>query len=69
MTREKLIASAMDELRKFKKEHPFERAALKHVARELDKESRNVYVTAARRLGWNVVRSYGHVYENGLIIW
>lgn len=31
--------------------------------------TRAVYVRAAQRLKWNVIRSKGHVYENGYFIW
>ena len=64
-----IVTSAMQELEKFKEEHPNEKTPLFLVAASGDELQRAAYVRAAQRLKWNVTRCKGHVYENGYFLW
>lgn len=38
-------------------------------SKKIQENDRPRFVRAAQRLGWPVVRSQGHVYENGVLLW
>lgn len=65
----RVIADAMQVLQAAKASDPREPLVLFKAAKNENEETRAAYVRAAQRLGWNVVRSKGHVYENGKFIW
>lgn len=56
-------------LEHYKKTHPNTRTPMADACAQEAESERPRYVRAARRLHWNVVRSKGHVYENGLQVW
>ena len=64
-----VIEAAMDVLQKHKKRHPESVTTLGDLVKSSDAHTRAVFVRAAQRLKWNVVRTRGHVYENGILIW
>lgn len=65
----RVVENAMDVLKAAKAADPREQLVLFKTARNENDETRAAYTRAAQRLGWNVVRSKGHVYENGKFIW
>lgn len=65
----KLVEAAMRALQDFKKENPGTLLPLFALCKSADVRTREIFVRAAQRLKWNVVRSRGHVYENGQFIW
>lgn len=65
----KVIKSAMAELEAYHSAYPAEKTPLYNVAYKFNDETRAAYVRAAQRLKWNVTRTQGHVYENGLYLW
>ena len=64
-----VIEAAMDVLQEHKKRHPESATPLCDLCKTSDAHTRAVFVRAAQRLKWNVVRTRGHVYENGMLIW
>lgn len=64
-----LIANAMRVLQTHNVSNPDDKTPLFTVAKNEPETSRAAYVRAAQRLGWNVTRTRGHVYENGFFIW
>ena len=65
----RVIAGAMEVLEKYKAAHPQDKTPMANACAREPKEQKPRYVRAAQRLGWNVVRSQGHVYENGVLLW
>lgn len=65
----RVVENAMDVLREAKAADPREQLVLFKTAKDGNSDTRAAYVRAAQRLGWNVVRSKGHVYENGQFLW
>lgn len=63
-----VIRSAMQELEAFKAQGE-SKTPLFDFAKNEPSETRAIYVRAAQRLKWSVIRSRGHVYENGYFIW
>ena len=64
-----VIEAAMDVLQQHKKIHTESVTTLGDLCKSSDAHTRAVFVRAAQRLKWNVVRTRGHVYENGILIW
>lgn len=64
-----IIKSAMAELETYQAANPAEKTPLYNVAYKFNEHTRAAYVRAAQRLKWNVTRTQGHVYENGLYLW
>lgn len=64
-----LIANAMRVLETHKVSNPDDKTPLFTVAKNEPETNRAAYVRAAQRLGWNVTRTKGHVYENGFFLW
>lgn len=62
-----VIDAAMDVLKKHK--NIKSTTPLGDLCKSSDAHTRAVFVRAAQRLKWNVVRTRGHVYENGILIW
>lgn len=65
----KVISGTMEVLERYKAMHPQDKTPMASACAGETKEQKARYVRAAQRLGWNVVRSQGHVYENGTLIW
>lgn len=65
----KLVEAAMKALQDYKQENPQSLLPLFSLCKSTDVRTREIFVRAAQRLKWNVVRSRGHVYENGQFIW
>lgn len=65
----RIVENAMDVLKKAKAADPREPLVLFKTVKDDNEGTRAAYVRAAQRLGWNVVRSKGHVYENGQFLW
>ena len=63
-----LILDAMNTLEQYTAQHPNDKTPLGSVAKNEPELSRAAYVCAARRLGWNITKTRGHVYENGYYI-
>lgn len=63
-----VIRCAMNELEKFKNGYNG-KTPLFDFTKDQPENERAIYVRAAQRLKWNVIRSKGHVYENGYFIW
>ena len=65
----KVIAGTMEVLERYKAMHPQDKTPMANACAGEPTTERQRYVRAAQRLGWSVVRSNGHVYENGTLIW
>lgn len=65
----RVIAGTMEALEKYKAAHPQDKTPMASACAGEPKEQKARYVRAAQRLGWPVVRSQGHVYENGVLLW
>ncbi len=65
----RVIAGTMEALEKYKAAHPQDKTPRANACAGEPITERQRYVRAAQRLGWSVVRSNGHVYENGTLIW
>lgn len=65
----KLIAAAADVLSDYKKKNPASEMPMAEVCANIPENDRARYVRAARRLGWNVTKTLGRVYENGRLAW
>lgn len=66
-----VIEGTMRVLQNWKDEHPSSQTPMaeyvsKHGVRDDDRAR---FVRAAQRLGWDVVRSQGKIYENGVLVW
>ena len=64
-----VIKAAMAELEAYQAANPNEKTPLFNVAERFNDDTRAAYVRAAKRLKWNVIRTKGHVYENGFYLW
>lgn len=64
-----VVNAAMQALKEYKEQHPESKTPLFDVCKTSDENTRIVFVRAAQRLKFNVVRTRGHVYENGLFLW
>ena len=65
----KVIAGTMEVLERYKATQPQDKTPMASACAGEPITERQRYVRAAQRLGWSVVRSNGHVYENGTLIW
>lgn len=65
----RVIVGTMDALEKYKAAHPQDKTPMANACAGEPSTERQRYVRAAQRLGWSVVRSNGHVYENGVLLW
>lgn len=64
-----VITAAMQVLTDYKEKNPNTAFPLFEVCKTSDEHTRAAFVRAAQRLHWNVIRTRGHVYENGQFIW
>lgn len=64
-----VVEAAKEALVQYKHDHPREGMPLFALCKTNNEQTRAAFVRAAQRLGWNVTRSKGHVYENGQFIW
>ena len=64
-----IVSQAANTLQLYKKTHPESKTPLFDFVKDKDADTRAAFVRAAQRLKWAVVRSKGHVYENGLFLW
>ena len=65
----RVIVGTMMVLERYKAEHPQDKTPMANACAGDTQEQKARYVRAAQRLRWNVVRSKGHVYENGVLLW
>lgn len=56
-------------LEHYKNDHPDSKTPMADACAKEGESERRRYVRAAQRLHWNVVRTQGHVYENGVKVW
>ena len=66
---ETVVKTTMEILKTFKARHPQCVLPMYEAAAEHPESERPRFVRAAKRLGWNVTKSKGHVYENGYFVW
>ena len=64
-----VVNAAMQVLKEYKEQHPESKTPLSDVCKTSDEHTRAAFVRAAQRLKFKVVRTRGHVYENGLFLW
>lgn len=64
-----VVKAAMAALQVYKGEHPDSVTPLFDMCKTSDAETKAVFVRAAQRLKWKVVRSRNGIYENGQFIW
>lgn len=67
-----IVAATMELLQEYKKKHPHDKTPMANACAEepvTGSYTQQRYTRAAQRLGWPVVRSRGHVYENGILVW
>lgn len=64
-----VIKAAMQVLQDYVEKHPESTMPLYETCKTSDERTRTSFVRAAQRLKWKVVRTRGHVYENGQFIW
>ena len=66
-----IVAKTISVLTSYRDTHPFAKTPMADVFNERNEpESEHQrYYRAAKRLGWNVTKSQGHIYENGYFIW
>lgn len=65
----KVIKGTMEVLRAYKESHQDDATPLISVCAKERASERARFVRAAQRLGWNVTRSQGKIYENGVLAW
>ena len=58
-----------EQLERYKKNHPKSQTPMADMCAGEPASERPRYVRAAQRLHWNVVRTQGKVYENGVLVW
>ena len=58
-----------EQLERYKKNHPNTKTPMADMCAREPESERPRYVRAAQRLHWNVIRTQGHVYENGMLVW
>lgn len=58
-----------EQLERYKKNHPHTNTPMADMCANEPESERARYVRAAQRLHWNVVRTQGKVYENGVLVW
>ena len=64
-----IVLQAKNNLQLYKTNHPESKTPLFDCGKDKDENTRAALVRAAQQLKWAVVRSKGHVYENGFFIW
>lgn len=64
-----VIAGTIQVLERYKSEHPESDTPMADACANVPVDERKRFVRAAQRLKWNVVRSNGHVYESGVMVW
>lgn len=64
-----IIIATMSTLTAYKEKNPSVELPMYECCKAEPEQERWKYVRAAQRLKWNVVRSRGHVYENGKLLW
>lgn len=65
----RIVSQAANTLQWYKENYPESKTPLFDCGKDKDADTRAAFVRAAQRLKWAVVRSKGHVYENGLFLW
>lgn len=64
-----VVAVTAEQLEKYKKNHPNAKTPMADMCANEPASERPRYVRAAQRLHWNVTRTQGKVYENGVLVW
>ena len=65
----KVVAATMEILSDYKDTHPMSKTPMCECAANIPTTDRARFVRAAQRLGWNVTKTLGHIYENGYFAW
>lgn len=65
----KVVEGTMDVLQRYKEQHPQDNTPLINACAHEPSSERPRFVRAAQRLGWNVTRTQGKIYENGVLAW
>ncbi len=66
-----VVKATAERLTEYKKKHRDSKTPMADywTVAAIKPEDRARFVRAAQQLGWNVVRSQGNVYENGVLVW
>lgn len=64
-----VVNATAEVLERYKKAHPKSETPMADACALEGESERPRYVRAAQRLHWNVTRTQGHVYENGVKVW
>ena len=64
-----VVEGTMKLLVKYRAANPKSNTPMADACADVPMDERKRFVRAAQRLRWNVVRSNGHVYENGVMVW
>lgn len=64
-----VINAVMQVITEYREKNPESKTILFDICKTSDADTRAAYVRAAQRLKMNVVRTKGHVYENGQFLW
>lgn len=66
-----VVRATMAVLEDFRQTHPESKTPMADMFRQFNEpeSERQRYVRAAKRLGWNIVKTRGHIYENGFFVW
>lgn len=65
----RLIRATAENLKVYAAEHPESKTPMAEACANIPTCDRERFVRAARRLGWNVCKTAGHIYENGFFVW
>ena len=65
----KVVAATMEILKDYKDTHPDSVTPMADCCADIPAHDRARFVRAAQRLGWNVTKTLGHIYENGYFAW
>lgn len=64
-----IVAQAKSTLQLYSENYPDSQTPLFDCVKDKDENTRAAFVRAAQQLKMPVIRSKGHVYENGLFLW
>lgn len=64
-----VVNATAEMLERYKKNHPNSRTPMRDMCAGEPASERLRFVRAAQRLHWNVTRTQGKVYENGVLVW
>ena len=64
-----IVELTMKKLERYAQQHQDARTPMADACALEGESERSRFVRAAQRLHWNVTRTQGHVYENGVRVW